>query len=1195
MSTKLGTLTLDLIVQLGGFTGPLDQAAAQAKTKMGVIEKSAESASHAIEGMGEKVKEAAAIIGLGLGAEKIIEISDGYTQLQNKLKLVTNSNYELKTAMQSVFDIAQSSRTSVESAAVLYQKFSQSSDYLGLSQKKVADLTKTVSQAVAISGASTQVATEGITQFGQALNLGKLSGQDFHSVASELPGLAKAIALGMGVPIEQLKALADEGKLTTQTIVQALFKSGPEIQKEFDKTASTIGQGIQQINNAQEKFFGSQTNDSAKKLSSALSGIAHNFSDLAIAGEALAAGGVTYYFSKTAAAVINNTKAMILERQQMLANLSTEAGRTESLAAYTTMQVADAEASALRLSGLQRVAFVEKTLIPLQAANTAALEANTIAQEANNAANLSFATAGRGLLGVLGGPVGMIALVATAAAGFFLMGDNAAKARPKLADLGSTADEVTKKFELLDTAHRKSYLSGLTDDLKDKSKDVKKATQDILDRLSLVAAFNPNANQKSGIENLKKQIQDGSISGNEALSKFNSLGFGESASLKFSGLSATLDDAKKSYSDINNELSKYNKISNENTIATQNMSQSEVDAALKAKSMQMQMDTNGKALAQQTKDAKTSLADLKDPTEYGKALRSIQQDQANGLVYSQKDIAARLAVGKSIDDFKTKQEADKQAADEQKKAHEALSQQLQQEKKDYLSLAESMRSPFDKINEQAAKDLKLIALAKRGAFLAKDNTDGVTKANQISQEYKFDTPKGMKVDFKGSESDFTKAVSTLSPEAQQDALAGWKNYFNTTVQLRQEAASSAVKITQSEADRESQIILERRDSQTDAILLGYDQQLSGLTDRTRSEKDLLQERYDFEKRKIMEIIALDPITAAHKKAMADALSANFNQDTSSLDYKQNAPKRDISRQIQDAQNDANHNDQKYGMGSTQGSLFDQEYQIRKKYNDQIQSLQDQSNDPMANDDLKKQNAEKIALLQDAANKEVDIAKNTATVKRSLQQDQLNEMSGFFGNLASLSDSGHKGLAAIGKAAAISQATIQGILAVQTALASAPPPLNFVLAAGVGVAAAVNVAKIAGIGFESGGYTGGGGTKDVAGVVHGQEFVMNAANTAKYRGVLEAMNTGRFNPADIAQVKYADTGVGKMDATLNRIKTTSIPSSPQSASASDLHNHIYNVIDPSLLGDYLKTREGERAFINTISRNSTKISQVVRNA
>jgi hypothetical protein len=45
------------------------------------------------------------------------------------------------------------------------------------------------------------------------------------------------------------------------------------------------------------------------------------------------------------------------------------------------------------------------------------------------------------------------------------------------------------------------------------------------------------------------------------------------------------------------------------------------------------------------------------------------------------------------------------------------------------------------------------------------------------------------------------------------------------------------------------------------------------------------------------------------------------------------------------------------------------------------------------------------------------------------------------------------------------------------------------------------------GFAEGGYTGNGGINDVAGVVHGKEFVVNANATSKYRSALEAMNNG----------------------------------------------------------------------------------------
>lgn len=72
------------------------------------------------------------------------------------------------------------------------------------------------------------------------------------------------------------------------------------------------------------------------------------------------------------------------------------------------------------------------------------------------------------------------------------------------------------------------------------------------------------------------------------------------------------------------------------------------------------------------------------------------------------------------------------------------------------------------------------------------------------------------------------------------------------------------------------------------------------------------------------------------------------------------------------------------------------------------------------------------------------------------------------NLATLATSSSKTLAGIGKAAAITQATIDGYVAVQKTLAGPPgPPWTVALAASIGVMTAANVAKIAGVALAGG--------------------------------------------------------------------------------------------------------------------------------
>jgi phage-related minor tail protein len=90
-------------------------------------------------------------------------------------------------------------------------------------------------------------------------------------------------------------------------------------------------------------------------------------------------------------------------------------------------------------------------------------------------------------------------------------------------------------------------------------------------------------------------------------------------------------------------------------------------------------------------------------------------------------------------------------------------------------------------------------------------------------------------------------------------------------------------------------------------------------------------------------------------------------------------------------------------------------------------------------------------------------------------------------------------------------TAASVAAAATTATAWTPAAIFSSIGSFGEAAAIGIAAVLGakaiFGFESGGYTGDGGTSQVAGVVHGQEFVVNAAATAKNRATLEAMNSG----------------------------------------------------------------------------------------
>lgn len=181
----------------------------------------------------------------------------------------------------------------------------------------------------------------------------------------------------------------------------------------------------------------------------------------------------------------------------------------------------------------------------------------------------------------------------------------------------------------------------------------------------------------------------------------------------------------------------------------------------------------------------------------------------------------------------------------------------------------------------------------------------------------------------------------------------------------------------------------------------------------------------------------------------------------------------------------------------------------------------------------------------------------AAVEVQYTEMRLSGQKALFGELAKLSKSGNRTLAAIGKAAAVAQATIDGYLAIQKALAEYPPPMSYAIAGAVGLTTAANVASI---------------LSTNANFATGGSFVVPGSG-----GVDSAMVGLRASPGERVTVQ-TPAQVRKGTEAANGTSGGATGAAPQ------VNQRIINVIDPAIVGDYLATPEGEDVLVNVISRS-----------
>jgi tape measure domain-containing protein len=180
---------------------------------------------------------------------EFIRLSDQYTEFQNRIRLASDSQVEFNALQAEVIGLAQDLRQPLNETARLFGRISAVSDDLGVSQREVLDITRTVGQTLAISGVSAQQAGGALLQFSQALAGGIVRAEEFNSITEGTPRLQQAIADGLGVTRGELRKLVVDGRLTSRELARAIQSQADVIQSEVGDIDVTFGAAFTTLRN----------------------------------------------------------------------------------------------------------------------------------------------------------------------------------------------------------------------------------------------------------------------------------------------------------------------------------------------------------------------------------------------------------------------------------------------------------------------------------------------------------------------------------------------------------------------------------------------------------------------------------------------------------------------------------------------------------------------------------------------------------------------------------------------------------------------------------------------------------------------------------------------------------------------------------------------------------------------------------
>ena len=197
---------------------------------------------------------ALASAGAGLALGRSVSGGADLVQTQIRIKALSEEYGEFdriqKLVTKNAETFNQSQREASSNFADAYARLRP----LGVELEQIQTVYEGFNAVALASGTSAQAASGAFLQLSQALGSGRLQGDEFRSIAEQVPGILKLVADEMGVTVGALKKLGSDGKITADVLINSLAK-GFELNK--DKIQQIINQSPAQ----KFKAFGDSVSD----------------------------------------------------------------------------------------------------------------------------------------------------------------------------------------------------------------------------------------------------------------------------------------------------------------------------------------------------------------------------------------------------------------------------------------------------------------------------------------------------------------------------------------------------------------------------------------------------------------------------------------------------------------------------------------------------------------------------------------------------------------------------------------------------------------------------------------------------------------------------------------------------------------------------------------------------------------------
>jgi tape measure domain-containing protein len=392
---------------------------AQAVQELG---RQAQAAQNPLSGLGKLLGGLLTI----QGVNGLIQMAEGYNEMAERITMATRSSEEYDHVQQRLLKTANGTYRNLSAAQEAFIKTSGSLRGLGYSLDQTIDITDSLSYSFVRNVTSADKAASIMNAYTLAINKGKVGAINWLTIVSGIPTIVDDIASATGQSAEAIREMGASGNITAHMLNEGLLQSMEANKKAADGMATTLRDAFRNFTNNLSAYIGeaNRSTGTTRTMAAAIKMLGENIDTVVKLLMVAGAGALAKYVASTGAAVVKSVSAAMAARAQAAEELRLAQAHAATTAAALAHETANA------------------ALTGSSVAAARAAEAHAAAEVRLAAAQTAAKAAGVGLLRILGGPVGIIAMVASAAAGVFLFGSKSQEAAPKVDLLTASVNEL---------------------------------------------------------------------------------------------------------------------------------------------------------------------------------------------------------------------------------------------------------------------------------------------------------------------------------------------------------------------------------------------------------------------------------------------------------------------------------------------------------------------------------------------------------------------------------------------------------------------------------------------------------------------------------------------------------------------------------------------------------------------------------